>query len=214
MSEIPKIGAELYVIGKNEETLQLRQYFKIIGIIDDFAPEDAYWNEIPLIRTVQIPEGALVINTSSSISPKSAARKIKTLVPGVALYSYYEVVNWYPSLLSLPKFVQEMQADWDENQDKWKWLCDLLTDDYSDKVLGDVIKFRKTGNLEFLADYDLNLKEQYFDRVVQLQEREVFVDCGGFDGDTTEEFIKRMPNYEKIWFFEPSPSICRRLKRD
>ena len=41
---------------------------------------------------------------------------------------------------------------------------------------------------------------------------EVFVDAGGYDGDTTEEFSKRYPNYKKVFLFEPSLSNLNKAK--
>jgi FkbM family methyltransferase len=45
---------------------------------------------------------------------------------------------------------------------------------------------------------------QYFEDFLNLQAQdEVFVDVGGFDGYTSMEFIKRCPNFNKIYFLEP-----------
>jgi FkbM family methyltransferase len=41
---------------------------------------------------------------------------------------------------------------------------------------------------------------------------EVFVDAGGFDGDTTEEFCRRYPDYRKVHLFEPSRQNFRAAK--
>lgn len=34
---------------------------------------------------------------------------------------------------------------------------------------------------------------------------EVFVDAGGFQGETSEQFCMHYPDYKKVHFFEPSP---------
>lgn len=52
-------------------------------------------------------------------------------------------------------------------------------------------------------------EEEYFDREVVLTDREVFIDCGGFDGDTSVAFVKRCNgNYRDIIIFEPE--LCKK----
>ena len=56
--------------------------------------------------------------------------------------------------------------------------------------------------------------KQYFDlRELKVQEEEVFVDCGAFDGDTSIEFKKWCKeNYKHIYAFEPDEdnnSLCK-----
>jgi len=55
-----------------------------------------------------------------------------------------------------------------------------------------------------MAGFSVRFNEQYFDSVVTLSDGEVFVDCGGYDGDTTIEFCSRNPRYKAIYLFEPS----------
>jgi len=38
------------------------------------------------------------------------------------------------------------------------------------------------------------------------------VDAGGFDGDTTEEFCRRYPDYRRVYLFEPSQHNMRAAK--
>jgi FkbM family methyltransferase len=42
---------------------------------------------------------------------------------------------------------------------------------------------------------------------------EVFVDCGGFDGDTTEQLTRRCPQYKRVWLFEPSEVNMQMAKK-
>ena len=51
--------------------------------------------------------------------------------------------------------------------------------------------------------------EEYFDEKVILTDQEVFIDCGGFDGDTSVEFIERCGGkYDNIIIFEPE--LCKK----
>lgn len=47
---------------------------------------------------------------------------------------------------------------------------------------------------------------QYFPGdIIKLTNNEVFVDCGGYDGATSLDFIKRVEGYGYIYVFEPDP---------
>ena len=53
---------------------------------------------------------------------------------------------------------------------------------------------------------------QYFDVWIP-RESEIFVDCGAYDGDTIEQFIKWTDSaYEKIYAFEPTENNYRKIK--
>jgi FkbM family methyltransferase len=63
-----------------------------------------------------------------------------------------------------------------------------------------------------MVDYSTRLSDQYFESFLSLN-NEVFVDAGGFDGDTTEEFCKRYPTYKKVILFEPSEKNMLNAKK-
>ena len=47
-------------------------------------------------------------------------------------------------------------------------------------------------------------KNQYFDEeIIRFDDQEVFVDCGCYDLETTEIFMKKCPDYKKVICFEP-----------
>jgi FkbM family methyltransferase len=76
-----------------------------------------------------------------------------------------------------------------------------------------LVNFRRTGNTRHLSNYSVRLAEQYFDKIVAFHAGEVFIDCGGFDGDTTYQFIKKCDDYKRVWLFEPSEANMQKAKR-
>lgn len=44
--------------------------------------------------------------------------------------------------------------------------------------------------------------DQYFDELVKFSENEVFYDIGSFDGKTALNFVKKVPNYKRVFSFE------------
>ena len=90
-----------------------------------------------------------------------------------------------------------------ENQEKIKWLEDNLADEKSVKVYKDYLSQKMTS--VYAGSYDTI--EQYFDpSVYTLQDEEVFIDCGAFQGETSESFIKQMEQngkqYKKTYMIE------------
>ena len=81
-----------------------------------------------------------------------------------------------------------------------------LCDDISRKVFMCQMRYRVVPAAAYLKEaYTLSAKyAQYFDEdIFKLGNDEVFVDCGGFIGDTAIEFIKRCDTYKRIHIFEP-----------
>lgn len=63
-----------------------------------------------------------------------------------------------------------------------------------------------TVNKSLLAVDDQIEKQQYFEKdIIKVDETEVFIDGGGFNGDTTKNFIDFCNGkYEKVYYFEPN----------
>jgi len=83
-------------------------------------------------------------------------------------------------------------------------LYNLLSDEKSKEVYKAALKFKLTEDYHYLLDVKDDLKKQYFDEVVKFSNEEVFVDCGGYTGDTIEAFIKAVDGkFKQIYSFEP-----------
>lgn len=98
------------------------------------------------------------------------------------------------------------------NVEYYDWLYERLADERSRAVFTRLMQFRLVPDLTFIeAAYD-GENPQYFDKsFVHCDEDEVFVDCGGFTGDTTESYIRQFGKYKRIYVYEPSSdniNIC------
>lgn len=100
------------------------------------------------------------------------------------------------------------------NIDYYDWLYDRLADDISQKIFTKLIQFRLIPSMQLLQSAYDGINHQYFDKsIVSCDENEVFVDCGGFVGDTTEDYIQQYGAYKKIYVYEPSADnieTCRK----
>lgn len=190
-----------YVLGRNAHAEALINTLEIDGIVDDYSHEHS-WHGKPLFKGEQLPQDAIVVNCSMSISPNSAMARLKKLAIKGCI-NYADLYQQSPQTIPPPDFVAEMQSDYKVNKNKWFALMELLTDDASKKILADIIHYRLSADPSYMTAYSTRFSDQYFEDFLNLKQ-EVFVDAGGFTGDTTEEFCKRYPDYKKVFLFEPS----------
>jgi FkbM family methyltransferase len=202
--------AKRYVLGRNQQALNCAKSARIDGIVDDFASEGERWNGYPVICADRLPTGAIVVNCSMSIRPLSAHARLAA-IDGVQVIPYADVVRADPAL-PLPDFVESFRSDYARNHDKWHSLVNSLADETSFRVLNKVMQYRLTGDYRCMDGFSVRFNEQYFDPVVRLTDNEVFVDCGGYDGDTVIELRSRNPKYKAIYLFEPSPANFAKAK--
>jgi FkbM family methyltransferase len=108
----------------------------------------------------------------------------------------------------------------------------ILADELSVKIFAAAIKCRKTRNTKYMAPFfDKNVispqtlpsgevlahdLSQYFPKyIVELSPNEVFVDGGGYVGDTTLLFIEQVQGqFTKIHVFEPEKENINKLQRN
>ncbi|MDR2917604.1 MAG: FkbM family methyltransferase [Tannerella sp.] len=108
-----------------------------------------------------------------------------------------------------------------KHKEKINFLKSILPDELSIKILDCVMKAHKTRNYKNIQSvYDNRFEKemtylsgetsrfdssQYFpDDLINLSQDEVFVDGGGFIGDTTLNFIEKTQNkFKKVHIFEP-----------
>lgn len=191
-----------FVVGRNQQASALRGMLRLDGLVDDFAQPGEAWSGLPTVPIGALPADAIVINCSTSISPVAVEQRIRAA--GIrSIVSIYELIGAAAGAIAWPEFVLEQRDDWRVFREEWADLFCSMDDEESKQTLLDVLRYRLTANTFFMRDYAIRVKDQYFEPFLHLRS-EVFVDAGGFDGDTTEEFCRRCPDYRKVFLFEPS----------
>ena len=93
------------------------------------------------------------------------------------------------------------------NAEKYKKAYQLMDDDFSRRVY--LARMKKAFLLSDISEIVSPGEEEYFDEKVVLTEQEMFIDCGGFDGDSSRKFIERCQGkYRGIMIFEPE--LCKK----
>lgn len=193
-----------YALGRNEHAENVSNAIELDGFIDDFAEPGMVWNKKPVVAMSDVPADAIIINCVMAICPVTAAHNLTESGLNFVL-AYSDLCRALPECFSLPRFVERTRRDYAQNKHKWDALSSSLADKESEEVLNDLLQYRLTGNPTAMHSYSVRLKDQYFEDFLKLGDDEVFVDCGGFDGDTTEQFCERYPRYKKAYLFEPLP---------
>lgn len=92
-------------------------------------------------------------------------------------------------------------------------VFDMLEDEFSKKVY--IERIKRVYALSDISGVMQSEKDQYFDKIVELTEHEVFIDCGTYIGDTAAEFIKRTKGrYQQIYTFEAEESKYGQIKNN
>ena len=87
------------------------------------------------------------------------------------------------------KGMQNAEKYFTEHAEDLNKVASLFADDYSREIYFAAINYRKTHNPKDAPKYSKH--DQYFVKdIVPLSDNEVFIDCGAFDGDTVNDFLK------------------------
>ena len=87
---------------------------------------------------------------------------------------------------------------------------DSLCDEQSKKVFLNIIRFQIAGELNLCFECE-SIKNEAFE-ILNLKENERFLDLGAYRGDTIQEFLHYVENYEKIIAVEPDKRTFKKLQ--
>lgn len=128
---------------------------------------------------------------------------------GIERYIYYEELaylvegmeTYYPAFRGVFEDLEYHKKEYEE-------LQEYFADELSKEIYLNILSFKATLDIQY-AQKARKLSEQEgtrnFDKVIcsRLDTDYFFYDAGGYDGDSTLNFINRAGKYNKIYFFEP-----------
>lgn len=202
----------VYLLGRNEDAKALLDLFPVAGIIDDFEKSATHWCGHPIVRGDMVPDQACIINCSTSIRPLSTDRRMRHL-KGALHCSYADLLTSKSINVPLPTFVARARDDIRANGAHYQSIYDRLADEDSRNVFRCIMAFRLTADYSHMQPFSVRLRDQYFEPFLGPLSDITFVDCGGYDGDTSEEFALRTPDYGNILLFEPSAHNMAKAKQ-
>lgn len=85
----------------------------------------------------------------------------------------------------------------------------LLADEKSKQVFENIIKFQLSGNLKFTFECETEKNEAF--ELLNLGEKENYLDLGAYRGDTIDEFLHYTGKYSSITALEPDEKTFKKL---
>lgn len=207
---------KVYVMGysANGHAADVRKLIDIEGYIDDFCKDD-FIDGKPISKQKDVDKGSIII-VCSTVRPISALRSLKE--------NGFEYIIDYPSLYRhLDKelknkvelnIIKDFKIEYSKNKLKYDKLKANLADEESKVILQSIIDYRLTLDIKHTSGFEYKPSEQYFPEFIEYKENEVFVDAGAYDGHTSIEFIKKCPNYNSIYIFEPDAENITKAKEN
>lgn len=189
-----------YVLGRNEYAASIAAAVDVDGFIDEFTHERFFLGK-PIVPIVEVPKEGLVVSTAVGVLPSAALSRLKEC--GLTCLDYFAFLRLSGLPLENVPMLSDGSADIERNWRMYQWTYDLLEDDGSKEVLERLLNFRASGALSWMSGFEHAPDRQYFEDFVKLRPGEVFVDAGGFDGETSVAFIERCPAYRSVHLFEP-----------
>jgi FkbM family methyltransferase len=188
-----------FIFGRNEYAESIAKIIDVDGFIDDFTDDHQYLGK-PIHKTEFVPKDALVVVVVLG-RPLTAEKRLKAAsLKHLDYFSFFK----YSGLPIKPVTCwADFRLDFQQNRAQYDWIYKLLKDNISRKTFTSIINFRVSYDLKYMTGFEDIQSRQYFERFLNLErEGEVFVDVGGFDGQTSRQFIERCPDYSAIHFFE------------
>lgn len=191
-----------FVLGRNEYAANMAEHIDIDGFIDDFTDETEFMGK-PILKMIEAPKNSLVVSAVIFVMPLTAIKNLKQR--GLTCLDYFNFIKYSGVAFKEITFLRAAKEDISKHMKKYQWLHERLNDGKSKDILEKLLNFRFSCDLNYMEGFHFAPEHQYFEDFLDLKPGEVFVDAGGFDGQTSVSFIKKCPSYKSVYFFEPDP---------
>lgn len=200
-----------YILGINKLGKSVLKHLEVDGIIDDFSRVQKSRKKT-VLQIEDVPKDSIILTVATG-SPLEVNIKLDEL--GYTHFNYLAFMRYSKLDLVHPPFIMDFKDDFLENESKYQETYNLLSDEKSKEVFTKVLNFKMTFDLEFMKGFTNNFDEQYFDKDLIPDIKNIsFVDGGAYVGDTLPNIIKNFPDYKKIYCIEPNDLHIKIAKRD
>ncbi|MCP4970753.1 MAG: FkbM family methyltransferase [Arcobacter sp.] len=190
-----------YILGINKLAKCVQKLIEVDGIIDDFTRIHTSRKK-HILQIQDIPKDSIILVTASG-SPLEVKTKLDEM--GYTHFNYLSFYRYSKLELVSPPFISDFKDDFIKNESEYKNTYNLLEDEQSKQIFSKVLNFKMTFDLEFMKGFTNNHEEQYFDKQLLPEIKNItFVDGGAYIGDTLPQIISNYPDYKKIYCVEPS----------
>lgn len=198
---IHKKDTKKYILGINKLTKSVRKLVDIDGVIDDFTRIQSSRKK-DILKIEDVPKDSIILWVATG-SPLEVKNRLDEM--GYTHISYLSLCKYSSLDLVEPPFIMDFKENFINNTSSYKKIFDLLSDEKSKKVFEKVINFKISFDYNFMNGFTNNHEEQYFDKeLIPNIPNIVFIDGGGYVGDTLPTIINNFPDFKKIYCIEPN----------
>lgn len=198
-----------YLFGRNIYANKIVAQVDIDGFIDDYYTDKVYLGK-QVIKLEEVPKNSFVLVLSGG-NTQSALKKVREV--GLECLDYYSFYHHANIELTEVCMNENFRQEYDANSEKFENIYTMLEDEESKNIFYQIVNFRYSYDLKYLKGFKNSEDKQYFEDFLKLEPGEIFVDVGGYDGYTTEEFIRLCPNYNAVHIFEPEYKNLQEIKK-
>lgn len=191
--------------GKNIISQFLKSKLKIFAIIDNNYKESKY-NNIPVITVKKLNLIKNKHEINCLLTLHNHYLNIKKLANDLKKYNFkniYTLVNikkLFPKVNPIIGYWLNLDFNFDD--DEIRGVIDLFKDKKSKKLLNEIYKYRKYGNIIDIPIPSLN--DEYVPKDIPKYKMPLrIVDCGAFNGCTIKKIKSSYNNIRSILAFEP-----------
>lgn len=211
--------SSVYIFGAKRMGEKIAKYcqetdIEVKGFLDnDESMQNTYVHGIPVLKPHQATERDTTVIVASQylfdISCQLTNDDFLNVLP-------YPVLSIYDSAVFPPEPTYEgLLEDLACSTGKYSEVYKLLYDKRSKDILLDILRFRTSFDPRHLHSAGTPPELQYFDNFISLSDIEVFVDGGGFNGDTVNRFLMKTNGiYKRIHFFEPDLALLSQARQN
>tara|TARA_Y100001970_G_scaffold291700_1_gene429894 strand:+ start:621 stop:1766 length:1146 start_codon:yes stop_codon:yes gene_type:complete len=200
--------AELFIKECKKENISIK------GIVDDV--KKGYFAGYRISNSFNIRKKAnlpIIICTHryGRVAEKLNKLKIKNFIPLGTL----QVLR--PDIFKCHNFYKGWIEELDQNFKKYSKLEKIFKENKSKKVWKNYMMFKYTFNPKYLNSI-LSFKKKVFSFTFprepnfNISDKEIFIDGGGWTGDSVEAFLNKYRKFKKIFVYEPSYKFYRQMK--
>ena len=198
---ISSTSRKKFILGINRLTKSVQKYVKVDGVIDDFSRVHSSRKK-SIYKIENVPKDALILATSTG-SPLEVKNGLDDR--GFENINYLAFCKYSNYDLAEPPFISDFKEDFKNNKEKYEKVYTLLSDEKSKEIFTKIINFKISFDFNFMQGFTNNHEEQYFDKELIPNIKDiVFVDGGAYIGDTIPNIIKNFPDFKKIYCIEPN----------
>jgi FkbM family methyltransferase len=204
-------GRKVFVLGRNRFATVVAEQLNCAGFIDDTFAEPV-WLGKPVLRIKDLAHDSVVVSCVVAARPLTAMERCQA--HGVAQFvDYFALSRFFPDQFPAVDYCEENREDILCNRESYEAVYESLADDISRRTFEKVVNFRFTMDLENMRGFQLATHRQYIEDFLVRDKAGIFVDGGGFDGQTTRQFVDWNPDFRKVLYFEPIAAQMEDSKR-